>query len=405
MAYNLLKQVKTFRGKLNCYVVDSLEDLDTLSAKEDEIIGCRAFVISNGKFYLMNSDKEWHEAIPVFNTSIQDTVRRKGTYTWTFDPTIHDGIQEIEVEFIPTLEEFEETITRAGDYNFNYNRVDYDGFDDVVLHFVPTLQEIEEEITENGDYEYVFDPNNYDGLSKVTLHVNGSGNGDKVAVDFTDEEPDYLIHKIATTAGSGIKISFNPKDEDKKVLITYSPADYETEYLETLPLASVQGEDTPTYQSGSITFIGSSFIPSNGFSFVVDHSVFTAYSSTGNMTNCRFLVLKLNNDNSATVIAYSDLFSMNEVRSNNKLQVVCKGATEKIKAGERYYIGLAGTAVTTDWAQMMGYRAWAAKDINITPPFNVYSTRHMDMSDPLVTIPANDLVNNGSFYVYYSITK
>ena len=96
---------------------------------------------------------------------------------------------------------------------------------------------------------------------------------------------------------------------------------------------------------------------------------------------------------------------MNEVRSNNKLQVVCKGATEKIKAGERYYIGLAGNAVTTDWAKMMGYRAWAAQDINVTPPFNVYSTKYIDMSNPLITIPAGDLVNNGSFYVYYSITK
>lgn len=335
MAYNLLKQTKTFKGKLNYYVVDSLDDLDALSEKEDEVIGCRAFVISNGKFYLMDSKRKWH----------------------------------MEVEF------------------------------------VPTLQEIEEEITENGDYKYTFDPDNYDGLSKVTIHVNGSGNGDKVAVDFTDENPDYLIHKLATTEGSGIKISFNPEDNDKKILIEYSPADYEIEYLETLPLASIQGEDTPSYQSGSITFIASSFIPSNGFSFVVDHTIFTAYSSAGDMTNCRFLVLKINSDNSATVIAYSDLFNMSNIRNNNKLQVVCKGATEKIKAGERYYIGIAGTAVTTDWAKMMGYRAWAAQDISVTPAFNIYSTKPIDMNNPLVTLEASELINNGSFYVYYSITK
>ena len=168
MAYNLLKQVKTFHGKLNCYVVDSLDDLESLSSRDEEIIGCRAFSISNGKFYIMNSQKEWHEAIPVFNTSLQDTVTRKGVYTWTFDPTIHDGIQEIEVEFIPTLQEIEETITRGGDYTFNYDRVDYDGFDDITIHVKPTLQEIEEDIEEGGDYEYTFDPENYDGLSKVT---------------------------------------------------------------------------------------------------------------------------------------------------------------------------------------------------------------------------------------------
>ena len=62
-------------------------------------------------------------------------------------------------------------------------------------------------------------------------------------------------------------------------------------------------------------------------------------------------------------------------------------------------------AMESFWAKMMGYRAWAAQDINITPPFNVYSTKYIDMSNPLITISAEDLVNNGSFYVYYSITK
>lgn len=367
---NLLSQTFTKAGKLNFYAVDKLADLEKLSDEELEIAGCRAYIIENGKFYIMGSNREWHEQLLTYNISMDEEITRAGVYTFDFDPTTYDGIQTIKI-----------TVT-------------------------PTLQTIEDTITENGEYEYEYDPVDYDGIEKLKITVETvGGNGDKVAVDFTDEEPDYLLHKIATTVGSGIKISFNPDDEDKKMLITYSPADYETEYLETLPLASIQGEDTPTYQSGSITFIGSSFTPSNGFSFVEDHTIFTAYSSAGNMTNCRFLVLKLNDDNSATVIAYSDLFSMNEIRNNNKLQVVCKGATEKIKAGERYYIGLAGTAVTTDWAQMMGYRAWAAQDINITPPFNVYSTRHIDMNNPLITIPANDLVNNGSFYVYYSITK
>lgn len=367
---NLLSQTFTKAGKLNFYAVDKLADLEKLSNDELEIAGCRAYVIENGKFYIMGSDRKWHEQLLAYNISMDEEITRAGVYTFDFDPTTYDGIQTIKI-----------TVT-------------------------PTLQTIEDTITENGEYEYEYDPVDYDGIEKLKITVETvGGNGDKVAVDFTDEEPDYLLHKIATTVGSGIKISFNPDDEDKKMLIAYSPADYEVEYLETLPLASIQGEDTPTYQSGSITFIGSSFIPSNGFSFVVDHSIFTAYSSEGNMVNCRFLVLKLNNDNSATVIAYSDLFSMNNIRANNKLQVVCKGATEKIKAGERYYIGIAGTAVTTDWAKMMGYRAWAAQDINLNPPFNVYSTRHIDMSNPLVTLNAGDLVNNGSFYVYYSITK
>lgn len=367
---NLLSQTFTKAGKLNFYAVDKLADLEKLSNDELEIAGCRAYVIENGKFYIMGSDRKWHEQLLAYNISMDEEITRAGVYTFDFDPTTYDGIQTIKI-----------TVT-------------------------PTLQTIEDTITENGEYEYEYDPVDYDGIEKLKITVETvGGNGDKVAVDFTDEEPDYLLHKIATTVGSGIKISFNPDDEDKKMLIAYSPADYEVEYLETLPLASIQGEDTPTYQSGSITFIGSSFIPSNGFSFVVDHSIFTAYSSEGNMVNCRFLVLKLNNDNSATVIAYSDLFSMNNIRANNKLQVVCKGATEKIKAGERYYIGIAGTAVTTDWAKMMGYRAWAAQDINLNPPFNVYSTRHIDMSNPLVTLNAGDLVNNGSFYVYYSIAK
>ena len=367
---NLLNQTFTKAGRLNFYVVDKIDDLQKISEDSIEIIGCRAYVIENGKFYIMVSNREWYEQLITYNVSFDEEITRAGVYTFDFDPTKYDGIQTIKI-----------TVT-------------------------PTLQTIEDTITENGEYEYEYDSVNYDGIEKLKLTVETvGGNGDKVAVDFTDEEPDYLIHKLATTVGSGIKISFNPGNEDKKMLITYSPADYEAEYLETLPLASVQGEDTPTYQSGSITFIGSSFIPSNGFSFVEDHTIFTAYSSSGDMKNCRFLVLKLNNDNSASVIAYSDLFSMNEVRSNNKLQVVCKGATEKIKAGERYYIGLAGNAVTTDWAKMMGYRAWAAQDINVTPPFNVYSTKYIDMSNPLITIPAGDLVNNGSFYVYYSITK
>lgn len=367
---NLLNQTFTKAGRLNFYVVDKIDDLQKISKDSIEIIGCRAYVIENGKFYIMGSNREWHEQLLTYNVSFDEEITRAGVYTFDFDPTKYDGIQTIKI-----------TVT-------------------------PTLQTIEDTITENGEYEYEYDSVNYDGIEKLKLTVETvGGNGDKVAVDFTDEEPDYLIHKLATTVGSGIKISFNPDDEDKKMLITYSPADYEVEYLETLPLASVQGEDTPTYQSGSITFIGSSFIPSNGFSFVEDHTIFTAYSSSGDMKDCRFLVLKLNNDNSATVIAYSDLFSMNEVRSNNKIQVVCKGSTEKIKAGERYYIGLAGNAVTTDWAKMMGYRAWAAQDINITPPFNVYSTKYIDMSNPLITIPAGDLINNGSFYVYYSITK
>lgn len=303
MAYNLLKQVKTFNGKLNCYAVDSPDDLKDLSAKEDEIIGCRAFDASAGKLYLMSSNKEWHEAI---------------------------------------LEEGETT-------------------------------------TE------VINPTN---PTNPTISVSN-----------TDENPSYLINKLVAEEGSGIKLSTVIRDGDEKLLIKYSPENFEIDYLETMPFASIQGEDTPTYQSGDITFIASSLISSYDFKLEADKTVFTAYSSSGDMKNCQFLILKIDNDKTATIIARSKTFNLSETRTNNKIQAPCLEASEKIKAGERYYIGIAGLPVTTEWAKFMGYRAWAAQDIEMTPPFNVYAT--IPMSEK--TISLENLENNGSFYVYYSI--
>lgn len=301
MAYNLLKQIKTLSGKLNCYAVDSSDDLKDLSAKENEIIGCRAFDASTGKLYLMSSSKEWHEAI-------------LGEATTT-------------------------------------------------------------EIVED---------------TKPTISVSN-----------TDENPSYLINKLVAEEGSGIKLSTVIRDGDEKLSIKYSPENFEIDYLETMPFASIQGEDTPTYQSGDITFIASSLISSYDFKLEADKTVFTAYSSSGAMKNCQFLILKINDDKNktATIIARSKTFNLDETRTNNKIQASCLEASEKIKAGERYYIGIAGTPVTTDWAKFMGYRAWAAQDIEMTPPFNVYAT--IPMSEK--TMDLEDFKNNGSFYVYYSI--
>jgi hypothetical protein len=67
---NLLSQTFTKAGKLNFYAVDKLADLDKLSDDELEIACCRAYVIENGKFYIMGSDREWHEQLLTYNISM-----------------------------------------------------------------------------------------------------------------------------------------------------------------------------------------------------------------------------------------------------------------------------------------------------------------------------------------------
>lgn len=443
MAYNLLKQLKTQGGVLNCYAVDTMNDLATLSESELEIIGCRAYCIFNGKFYIMNSEKEWIEAVPVFNDMLKDVVTRRGVYTWNFDPNIHDGIQEIEVEFIPTLQEFEETITRTGDYTFRYNKIDYDGFDDFTIHVIPTLQEIEETVTRAGDYEYSYnsedydgikkitihveptlqdieeeieeggdyiyeaDPEEYDGLGTVTLHVTASGNGDKVAVDEEDDEPDYLANKLLAKEGSGIKLKVN---EDKKIEMKFDMKDYEIEYIETIPLASIQKSEVPTYTAGNVTFLGSSIVSSNSFSFVPEQSKFVCYSDSGDMKNCRFLVWEIDEDKfEANVIAYSEKFDTESTRQTSwdggyKIEVPCEWSKAKIKGGKRYYIGLAGTMITTSWMQTFGYQSWACENMTMRPSFNVGLSVAFDINNPNITLSLNSFFDNGAHTIYFGVT-
>lgn len=448
MAVNLIKQTKTPKGKLNCYAVDTIDDLLELTEDEAEIIGCRAYCIFNGKFYVMNSSKDWVEAVPVFNDVLKDIVRRRGMYSWKFDPTIHDGIQEIEVEFIPTLEEFEETITRTGDYTFRYNKIDYDGFDDFTVHFIPTLQEVEEEITRAGDYEYEFNPEDYDGISKVTVHVKptlqtiekeideggeiiieydpeefdgiekvilnvtASGNGDKVAVDEEDKHPDYLINKLVSAEGSGIELKVIEEpgitEEDgvnKKLEIKFSMNDFEIEFLETMPFASMQQSMNPLYSSQSATLIASSAIPNYSFTFREGESKFICYSDTGDMTNCRLVALKLNSDNSATVIAYSEQFRASTIRDGAKIEATCEWSNgEKIKAGERYYLGIVGRLVDTSWLKMFGYQSWASQSTTMNPPFNIYSNYNILASPDNQNIPANQIFENSANTIYIGVT-
>ena len=181
---NLLSQSFTQKGKLNFYVVDNYEDLEKIPQDEIEIIGCRAYVIGNGKFYVMDSNKVWYEQDFIYNISFDEKITRRGVYTFNFDPQVHDGIQTLKITVEPTLQPFEETFTRSGEYKRKYNRTSFDGFDDLKINFQPTLQSLEEEITESGEYEFAYDKENYDGLDTVKINVDiiGGGNG-LVAVD------------------------------------------------------------------------------------------------------------------------------------------------------------------------------------------------------------------------------
>ena len=69
---NLLNQTFTKAGRLNFYAVDKIDDLQKISEDSIEIIGCRAYVIENGKFYIMGSNREWHEQLITYNVSFDD---------------------------------------------------------------------------------------------------------------------------------------------------------------------------------------------------------------------------------------------------------------------------------------------------------------------------------------------
>lgn len=401
---NLLSQSFTQKGKLNFYVVDNYEDLEKIPQDEIEIIGCRAYVIGNGKFYVMDSNEVWHEQDFIYDISFDEKITRRGVYTFTFDPKVHDGIQSLKITVEPTLQPFEETFTRSGEYERKYNRTNFDGFDDLKINFQPTLQSLEEEITESGEYEFTYDKENYDGLDTVKVNVDiVGGNGYLVAVDPLDDNPGFLEDKLVTKEGSGIELITNT--ETNQLEISYRPASFEIDFIETMPFASIQSESVPTYQHGDITLIASSVVPNYNFSFDVDKSLISFYSSTGEMTNCRLLVLRVNDDNSATVIAYTKTFNVSANRTNNKVSAVCEYTSEKIKAGKRYYIGLMGTLVSTEWIKMFGYTHWGASEINFDPSFNIYSNYPIDINNPLVTISKDQLLNNNAFYIYFGLER
>ena len=397
---NLIKQVITPNGKLNCYVVDNFDDLQWINDTQIEILGCRAYCIENGKFYMMNSESSWEESKPYYDEELTDKVTRRGVYKWTFDPEKYDGVKTLEVEFEPTLEPIEKTITRKGDYVYTYDRTNYDGFDDITIHVEPTLQDIEEDISEGGDYIYKADEENYDGLGTVTLHVTASGNGDKVAVDENDEEPDYLSNKIVSSEGSGITLTVT---KDKKLEIKYSMKNFEIEFLETIPFASMQESMNPLYGHSSADLIASSIVPGYSFSFVEGQSKFVCYSDTGDMRNCRMVVMKLNNDNSVTIIAYSKIFQASD-RTNSKLEAVCEWAGEKIKGGERYYFGIIGTMVSTSWLHMFGYQSWASQNTTMTPAFNICSSYDFSGNLKDLNIPSSYLETNSANTIYIGVT-
>ena len=76
---NLLNQTFTKAGRLNFYAVDKIDDLQKISEDSIEIIGCRAYVIENGKFYIMGSNKLLID-ISEYSTKNINTV----TFTVTF---------------------------------------------------------------------------------------------------------------------------------------------------------------------------------------------------------------------------------------------------------------------------------------------------------------------------------
>lgn len=308
MAKNLIKQTKTPNGKLNCYAVDTMDDLLELTESETEIIGCRAYCIFNGKFYVMNSNKDWVEAVPV--------------------------------------------------------------------------------------------------------NVLATGNGDKIAVDEEDKHPGYLVDKLVSAEGSGIELKVieepsiaDEESANKKLEIKFSMNDFEIDFLETMPFASMQESMNPLYSSQSATLIASSVIPNYSFSFRPNESKFICYSDTGNMTNCRLVALKLNSNNSATVIAYSEQFMVNTARNGSKIEITCEWSNgEKIKAGERYYLGIIGQLVDTAWIKMFGYQSWASQSTTMNPPFNIYSNYNILANPGNQNIPANQIFENSANTIYIGVT-
>ena len=85
---NLLNQTFTKAGRLNFYAVDKIDDLQKISEDSIEIIGCRAYVIENGKFYIMGSNREWYEQLITYNVSFDEEsliVELSQEDTFSFD--------------------------------------------------------------------------------------------------------------------------------------------------------------------------------------------------------------------------------------------------------------------------------------------------------------------------------
>lgn len=59
---NLIKTIKTFKGKVCVFDVDDVSDLDSLpnsKTKPEAVQGSIANVINEGISYVLNSDDEW----------------------------------------------------------------------------------------------------------------------------------------------------------------------------------------------------------------------------------------------------------------------------------------------------------------------------------------------------------
>ena len=292
-----------------------------------------------------------------------------------------------------TINLLKQIITANGKINFYV----IDTYNDLQL-----ISEDEKEIfgcraycIENGKYYFMGSEKKWTEEYLVT-----TGNGDKIAVDENDNDPDYLSNKFIAAEGSGIILNVT---DEKKLEIKYSEKDYETEFLETIPFASMQESINPLYGHSTANLIATAIIPDNSFSFIEGESTFVCYSDSGNMKNCRLVVLKLEDDYSATIIAYSKVFQASE-RVGSKIEKVCEWAGEKIKGGQKYYFGIIGTMVDTSWLKMFGYQSWASQNISIEPKFNICSSCSFSIDLKNYNIPYNQIESNSANAIYIGVT-
>lgn len=293
-----------------------------------------------------------------------------------------------------TINLLKQIITTNGKINFYV----VDTYDDLQL-----ISEDKKEIfgcrvycIENGKYYFMNSEKKW-----LEEYLVVSGNGDKVAVDEDDNEPDYLSNKFITTEGSGIILSVT---DEKKLEIKYSEKDYETDFLETIPFASMQESMNPLYGHSTANLIATAIIPDNSFSFIEGESTFVCYSNDGDMKDCRLAVLKLEDDYSVTIIAYSKKFQVSSERVNSKLESVCEWAGEKIKGGQKYYFGIIGTMVDTEWLKMFGYQSWASQNISIEPKFNICSNYSFDTDLKNYNVPYSQIESNSANAIYIGVT-